>query len=73
MKVLISITRRVEYCTITEMSKDDYNKYDKMLEGNLEEQNKAAEEINKLIDDRDWKVETFGTFESLDVFKKFEE
>ncbi len=70
MQAIVTVTRRVTYSSIVEMSEAEFTRFNAALQGSRAERAKAEEELNRKVDVRDWQDDSL---DQLDEFKRFEE
>ncbi len=71
MKVIISVTRKVQYSSIVEMDEAKFSQLNNDLNSANRSESRAAEkQLNKMINAKDWQDDDF---DSVDEFKKLEE
>lgn len=75
MRVLIRVTRHTEYASIVEMPQEKYEEYQRRLAARgsarrVRDVLEAEQELNKLIDVKDWQDDSF---EHLDEFEPFKD
>lgn len=69
MQAIITVKRITEYCSIVEMTQEKYDALQKAIEdGTLAEACAAEQELNKLIDTKDWQGDDFDSLESFEPY-----
>lgn len=70
MKVLISVTRKVQYASIVEMSKEEYEKLQASCESkNRIERRMAETKLNGMIKVNDWQGDELHSLDGFEIFQ----
>lgn len=68
MKVSITVIRETKYCSIVEMTQDQFDKYNQMMDRGTRQENEQAEkELNEMIDMHDWQDDELRCVDRFEI------